>query len=108
MPSDFMRNHSFMNRVVVRKFVLPIVAPISTFISPNGDVRTPSKSAGDIMELCFNAKPPKKGNALYVNGTKEMETAVMARDPAKRKEVWESGIQAADIKPTDTILVNWK
>lgn len=87
---------------------MPIAAAISSYFYPNGTFRSPSKSAKDVLKLCFDDRLPAKGQALYLNGTDVLETAKMARDVPSRKEVWAHGLEAAGITKNDTILQDWQ
>ncbi|KND89531.1 Short-chain dehydrogenase TIC 32, chloroplastic [Tolypocladium ophioglossoides CBS 100239] len=107
MPSDISRRASFMTATLIMKVIVPLLALVMVRLSPNGAVRPLWKSAADVIRACFEVKAPR-GKALYLNGTDEFETAKDAQDAKKRKALWEYGLKVADIKPGDTVLVDWQ
>lgn len=107
MGSDLVRRGSFFLRVVAVKLVVPLAASIMVRFQPNGNIRPLWKSAGDVIQACFDRDVPK-GKALYLNGTDELETSKEAQDVANRRSLWDYSLKAAEIKPGDTVLVNWE
>ncbi|UKZ79586.1 hypothetical protein TrVFT333_007344 [Trichoderma virens FT-333] len=98
----------FLLSFVVMKLVLPTVANVSVWMSPNGMLRTARKSAADVIRACFELEA-HRGEALHLDGSATgLEIAKEAKDEAKRKEVWEYGLKAAHIEEGDTVLVDWK
>lgn len=107
MGSDLVRRGSFFLRYVQIKLLLPLFASLMVRSQPNGTIRPLWKSAGDVVEACFDREIPK-GKALYLNGTDVLETGKEAQDTANRQQLWEYGLRAAEIKPGDTVLKNWQ
>lgn len=107
MPTDIARRSGFFRGTILMKGLVPVLSEISVRISPNGMIRPPRKSAADVVRACFeiDAHP---GSALHLNGTDGIEIAKDAKDEAKRRELWEYGVQAAKIEEGDTVLANWK
>ncbi|EHK17485.1 uncharacterized protein TRIVIDRAFT_226446 [Trichoderma virens Gv29-8] len=108
MPTGIARRGGFLLSFVVMKLVLPTVANVSVWMSPNGMLRTARKSAADVIRACFELEA-HRGEALHLDGSATgLEIAKEAKDEAKRKEVWEYGLKAAHIEEGDTVLVDWK
>jgi hypothetical protein len=107
MSSDITRRRGFGMKVLI-KGLMPVLAPILVYSNPNGTFRTTRKSAEDVYRLCWEVKPPPKGQPLYVNGTDELETSREARDEGKRKELWNYGLEVLQLKGEGTVLKNWQ
>jgi hypothetical protein len=107
MASDLARRGSFFIRFVTSK-VLPPFATVSSWFSPNGTLRTTTKSAGDVLSACFDVETPPKGRLLYLNGSDEFETSEKVKDDELREQVWEYGVKVAKIGANDTLLENWQ
>ena len=90
-------------------YVLGSVVAIITWLRPNGDYRTPWKSAGDLLNASFNEKDYGKHlRALYLNGTDKAEAGAEARNEQYQKELWTVSVRMAGLKEGDTVLENWQ
>ena len=89
------------------QWIVPLVAPIATSLSPNGSLRTTAKSAQDIINASFSLEV-HPGQPLYLNGSEISQTAKEARDEEKRKALWVYGIQAGQVTRADTVLAEWE
>ncbi|KAL7789384.1 hypothetical protein V8C37DRAFT_386376 [Trichoderma ceciliae] len=107
MPTGIARRAGFLLGFVVMKLMMPVISEVSVRLSPNSMMRPPWKSAADVTRACFEIEA-HKGEALHLDGTVGLQIARDARDEAKRKELWEYGLQAAAIEGQDTVLVDWK
>ncbi len=96
-------------RVVVVGILVPLLSVILSWLQPNGQLRTPAKSAGDVVRAAFDTKTlgqhPKQ---VYLNGTDPLEPGAEAKDAAKRAMLWRDSIVYAQLKEGETALVNWK
>jgi hypothetical protein len=90
------------------KNVLPAMATVNSWISPNGTLRPVQKSASDVARVCWEIEKPTKGTATYLNGTEPLETAKEARNEANRKALWKYGMKAAGLAQGDTMLKDWQ
>ncbi|RYO81222.1 hypothetical protein DL764_009794 [Monosporascus ibericus] len=86
-----------------------IMAHISSRISPNGMMRLPRKSAGDVLAAAFKTDPPfgERPKGLYFNGSEPKEVSVEAKDAEKRAAVWKASVDYAELKEGETRLVHW-
>lgn len=109
MGTGLMRNASWLNRTLVMKVALPIVAPIAQRFQANPPVRTPSKSAGDALRACFDTETlGQRPRALYLDGTAERMTSAEARDEAKRAMLWKDSAEYVQLREGDTVLRDWR
>lgn len=107
MPTSFGRRAGFLIGVVATRIIMPVLSEISVRFSPNGMLRPSWKSAADIIRACFEIEA-HKGEALHLDGTASIQIAQDAKNEAKRKELWEYGLEAAKIEEGDTVLADWK
>jgi hypothetical protein len=108
MPSGIARrNNDFM--MCFNIALMHVLAPLITWFMPNGAVRTPYKSAGDVLRCAFDTKElgeyPK---ALYLNGTLPLEPSKEAKDEGKTGMLWKDSIRYTGMKEGDTVLKNWQ
>lgn len=90
-------------------WILPILGPLLVYFQPNGTLRTPTKSAADLLRASFDEKAlGKRPKALYLNGSEVGAVTPEAKDEKKQRELWEGSLQYAGIKEGDTALTNWK
>jgi hypothetical protein len=106
MSTGLQRHSSFFIRVILFGIVMPLVA----WWNPHGGVRTPDRSAGDVVRAAFDNGPGlgEEPKDVYLDGTVPLETGVESRDAQKREWVWEESVRMAGLKDGDTALVNWK
>ncbi|KAK2589926.1 hypothetical protein QQS21_012398 [Conoideocrella luteorostrata] len=95
----------------IRVVIFQVIYPIIVYMFPNGStVRTPQKSAFDVLEVTFSTdlgggKLPKD---LYFIGTQPLETSAESRDAHKQQLVWRETVKLTNLKENDTILGNWQ
>ncbi|RYP84557.1 hypothetical protein DL769_001145 [Monosporascus sp. CRB-8-3] len=91
------------------RYLVFIVAHISSRISPNGMMRLPRKSAGDILAAALETDPPfgERLKGLYFNGSEPKEVSIEAKDAEKRAAVWKASVDYAELKEGETCLVHW-
>ncbi|KAI1214356.1 NAD(P)-binding protein [Annulohypoxylon truncatum] len=109
MTSPLSRRAPWFLRTIVLPLIGAIVAPIMTWLHPNGALRTPWKSAGDVVRAAFDtdgylANP----NGLYINGTDVIEPGPEAKDETKTQRLWRDSLVYANVKEGDTVLADWK
>ena len=89
--------------------VFSIIAHIASRLSPNGMMRLPQKSAGDILAAALETSPPfgERPKGLYFNGSEPKEVSIEARDAEKRATVWKASVEYAELKDGETCLADW-
>jgi hypothetical protein len=88
-------------------WIIPVLAPIFVYLQPNGSLRTPTKSAADLLRASFDEKAlGKHPKALYLNGSEMGAVTAEAKDEKKQTDLWEGSLQFAGIKEGDTALKN--
>lgn len=95
---------------VIRVLLFGIIYPIIAWLNPSGPVRTPERSARDVIRAAFDhgdelGEQPK---SVYIDGTVAVSTGEEARDARKRGWVWEESVRLTGLKVGDTALVEWK
>lgn len=91
------------------RFVLHgVMAPlgvVTTALSPNGNIRTPSKSAKDLLNASFDegtlGKHPK---AVYLNGSARFEPSKETRDETKQKQLWMESVKLSGLREDEAVL----
>lgn len=107
MVSGLQRLAPWFIRVVLFKVVYPFVL----WLKPEGGpVRSPARSAGDVLEAAVGAVGVEGGlpKDLYFDGRVPLETSAESRDVEKRKLVWAETVRYAGLKEGDTVLGNWQ
>ncbi|KAL2285646.1 hypothetical protein FJTKL_07666 [Diaporthe vaccinii] len=95
----------------IRVLLFKVIYPLILFFNPDTNVlRTPARSAGDVLEAAFGTvgeggKPPRD---LYFDGRVLVETGEESRDAAKRALVWAETAKLAGLKDGETVLENWR
>ncbi|TVY48341.1 Protochlorophyllide reductase C-like protein [Lachnellula occidentalis] len=91
------------------RFLIFIVAQVSSWLSPNGMLRLPHKSAGDVLAAALDNGPlhGERPKGLYFNGSEPKEVSVEAKDARKRSIVWKASVEYAGLKEEETYLANW-
>ena len=108
MGTGIARDAPFLIQILMN-WIIPVLAPIVILLQPNGSLRTPAKSAADLLQACFNEKElGKHPKALYLNGSEVGSVTPEAKDEKKQRELWEGSLRHAGIKEGDTTLKNWK
>jgi len=110
MSSDITRHEGWLIRVFAMKIMLPILSPITTYFSPNGMLRTTTKSASDLLRAAFDTKElgeyPK---GKYMNGTDDTwPISKEALNEKNREMVWRDSLEYAKVVQGDTVLATWK
>lgn len=97
---------------VIRVLIFGIIYPIIVRLFPNGPVRTPQRSASDILDAAFasglaGADGDSSPKGLYFDGGKPLETSTEAKDTHKQELVWKETIKYTHMNEGETILSNW-
>ncbi|KAI0133367.1 NAD(P)-binding protein [Hypoxylon sp. NC0597] len=110
MISGLTRRSNWFIRVVLLQFIGGVLAPILTWLSPNGDLRTTWKSAGDVIHACFDTDGGlgEHPNGVYLNGSLIADVGPEAKDETKCRRLWKESLEYAQIKEGDTVLADWR
>ncbi|KAI1374795.1 NAD(P)-binding protein [Hypoxylon crocopeplum] len=110
MMSSIARRSGWFVRVFIVQIVGPLLAPIATWLNPNGDVRTTWKSAGDVLHAAFDtdAGLGERPNGVYLNGSAVSDVGPEAKDEVKCRRLWSDSLGYAGVKEGDTVLADWR
>ncbi|KAI1098023.1 putative short-chain dehydrogenase [Jackrogersella minutella] len=89
--------------------ILSVVMQVSNWLSPNGMMRLPHKSAGDVLAAALETNPPlsERPKGLYFNGSEPKEVGIEAKDAEKRAAVWKASLKYTALKKEETCLADW-
>lgn len=104
MPSNLVRRGPWAMRVLLFKIIMPLLAGLMVRFSPNGPLRTPQKSAQDVLTAAFKPGP---NSALYFDGSAPSEMGAEARDPEKQRLLWKETLEYTGLQGSETALVRW-
>jgi NAD(P)-dependent dehydrogenase (short-subunit alcohol dehydrogenase family) len=92
------------------RVIFSLVARVTNFFSPNGMLRLPRKSAGDVLAAALGIAYPtgERPKGLYLNGNEPKEIGIEAKSPEKRAAVWKASVQYAELREGETCLVDWQ
>ncbi|KAI1759916.1 hypothetical protein GGR53DRAFT_511933 [Hypoxylon sp. FL1150] len=104
MPSNLVRRGPWAMRVVLFKIIMPLFAGVSVWLSPNGPLRTPRKSAGDVLGAIFYSS---LGKGAYLNGSEKADMSAEARDTVKQGLLWRETLDYVQLKAGESALKDW-
>ena len=82
---------------------------VLVYFWPNGMVRSPAKSASDLLLVSFDEeKLGQHPKALYLDGSLKAESSAESHDVQKQKQLWIDSVKLAGIKDGNTELRDWK
>jgi hypothetical protein len=88
---------------------LPLTA-IQQWCNPTGnnDLRTPDKSAGDVLAVAIESNPilGERPQRLYLDGSELAEVSPEAQDERKRLMVWRDSVRYTGLNKEETMLVD--
>lgn len=105
MGTGLVRRGNWFIRVLLWPVIVPLIAPLMTWLEPNGHIRTISKSSADVLRAAFGAGPELRGK--YLNGSEVQELVAEAADTEKRAMVWGDSVKYSQLTGQDTVLVHW-
>lgn len=105
MPSNLVRRGPWAMRVLLFQIIMPLFAGLMVRLSPNGPLRTPQKSASDVLAASFKPGPIA---ALYFDGSAPAEMGAEARDPGKQRLLWTETLEYTKLEGSETALERWK
>ncbi|KAK8008210.1 hypothetical protein PG991_010761 [Apiospora marii] len=104
MPSNLVRRGPWAMRVLLFQIIMPLFAGWMVRLSPNGPLRTPQKSARDVLAAAFRTGPI---SALYFDGSAPAEMGAEAQDREKQRLLWKETLEYTGLKGSETALVSW-
>ncbi|KAI0843806.1 putative short-chain dehydrogenase [Daldinia vernicosa] len=105
MGTGLLRRGNWFTRVLLWPVILPLLAPLLTWLEPNGHVRTINKSSKDVIRAAFEINPELRGK--YLNGSEVQEVVPEAADVKKRAMVWRDSVKYSQLTKQDTALIDW-
>ncbi|RYP18615.1 hypothetical protein DL765_003822 [Monosporascus sp. GIB2] len=105
MGTGLVRRGNWFTRVLLWPIILPLLAPLLTWLQPNGDVQTISKSSADVLVAAFETSPELRGR--YFNGSEPQEVVPEAADIKKWAMVCRGSVKYAQLTEQNTTLTNW-
>ncbi|KAK8123036.1 short-chain dehydrogenase [Apiospora sp. TS-2023a] len=105
MPSNLVRRGPWAMRVLLFQIIMPLFAGLMVRLSPNGPLRTPQKSARDVLATAFMPGPI---SALYFDGSAPSEMGAEARDAEKQRLLWNETLEYTKLRGSETALLSWK
>lgn len=108
MSTGIVRNSSWFVRIIVHRVLIATLASIFTLFWPssNNALRTPAKSAGDVVAAALSEDWGAGG--LYLNGSEVCEVSEEAQTPDKRAIVWRDSVRYTRLSEGETLLVQWR
>lgn len=105
------RSESWVLRVFFFRVLIPTLAPVLVRCFPNGSLRTPQKSASDVLAAALNSGPSplsKRPKGLYLDGSEQGQYNAEAKDPRKCGAVWRASVLYTQLAAEDTMLEHWQ
>jgi hypothetical protein len=108
MPTGLTRRSS-KGLVIAAKLLGPLITVVSWLSPPNGDYRTTSQSAKDVLNAAFDTETlGERPNGIYMNGAKRSDVGPEAKDITKCEKLWKDSLGYAQIHEGDTVLAAWQ
>ncbi|KAI0506258.1 putative short-chain dehydrogenase [Xylaria bambusicola] len=91
------------------KSIITFVMRILAWKNPDGLMRTPQKSASDVLAAALSVDPPigSTPKSVYLNGSQPKPVSGEAQDDEKRAAVWRASVKYTNLKDGETVLVDW-
>ncbi|KAJ5783332.1 Short-chain dehydrogenase [Penicillium psychrosexuale] len=106
MPSNLTRRGSF-SMIILMKTVIPLLAFILVRLSPNGPLRTTTKSAKDVVGAAFDTQTiGEQPKNVYLNGSEFSQPGAEARDVEKQSLLWHDSAKFTKLNKDETALLN--
>ncbi|KAK4113267.1 putative short-chain dehydrogenase [Canariomyces notabilis] len=110
MPGTELVRRSAWVVVLIFRFVLAPLAVLTTWLSPNGSLRTTRKSAADMMVLALKRGEPlcEYPKGWYMNGLERAEPSDESKDERKRECLWRDSVRYTRLAEGETCLGDWR
>lgn len=107
MPTDLTRRSAKWLQLA-GKLLSPLL-PVVTWLSPNGDYRSTTQSAKDVLNAAFDTETlGERPNGIYMNGAVKSDVGPEAKDAKKCETLWRDSLKYAQIHEGDTVLADWQ
>jgi hypothetical protein len=104
MVTGLARRGSLIASVITR-CIFPLLAPLFVWLWPNGYLRTPKKSASDVMRAALDTETlGERPKDVYLNGTDPWPTSQESKQQDKRTLLWQECILYASVDKDETAL----
>jgi NAD(P)-dependent dehydrogenase (short-subunit alcohol dehydrogenase family) len=110
MPGTELVRRSAWVVVLIFRVVLAPLAVLTTWLRPNGSLRTAKKSAADMMVLALECGEPlcEYPKGWYMNGLERAEPSEESKDERKRVMLWRDSVRYTRLAEGETCLDNWR
>ncbi|KAH7380561.1 putative short-chain dehydrogenase [Phaeosphaeria sp. MPI-PUGE-AT-0046c] len=94
----------------VVRIMFSLLARVFNLVLPNGLIRMPHKSAGDVLAAAFGTSSPigMHPKSLYLSGDVPKEMSDEAKNAEKRTSVWRASVQYSKLRQGETCLIDWQ
>tara|TARA_R110002060_G_scaffold53400_11_gene64033 strand:+ start:593 stop:919 length:327 start_codon:yes stop_codon:yes gene_type:complete len=100
------RNGMLLVKIVSK--IAYLFQDIIVWLSPNGALRSPKKSGGDLLRASFDVEElGEHPKAVYLNGSELKHSGKEANDEKKQQKLWVESLRLAGIQEGDTVLKGW-
>jgi len=108
MATSITKRGGWLMRVLLMRILMPLLTPTAMWLDPNGMLRSPAKSAGDVLRAAFDTEAlgehPKE---LYLDGSQISLSSAEAREPKKREMLWKDSVVLSKLDEKETVLEKW-
>ncbi|KAI1737524.1 NAD(P)-binding protein [Xylaria scruposa] len=101
--TGLVRHGNWFTRTILFPVIFRHLGPLLTWYSPNGTVRTISKSSNDVLNAALQTDPKLRGS--YLNGSELQPMVPEAMDARKRSMVWRDSVKYTKLSKEETALV---
>ncbi|KAK8014186.1 short-chain dehydrogenase [Apiospora arundinis] len=108
MPSNLMTERGTPLLRFMAKWLTPWLFPLVSWFQPNGDYRTTTQSARDVLRAAGLLGGNPSPNGTYFNGSQVSDVGPEAKDDVKCKTLWTDGVRFAEVQEGDTMLADWR
>jgi hypothetical protein len=106
MNTGISRHANWFVRMILFQVIIAGAARVLSGFYPNMVMRTPEKSAKDVMDAAMSTKWQSGG--IYLDGSETCDVSDEAKDAGKRALVWRDSVRYARLEEGETVLVDWK
>ncbi|KAI1430608.1 putative short-chain dehydrogenase [Xylaria sp. CBS 124048] len=100
--TGLVRRGNWFTRTILFPVIFRCLGPFLTWYSPNGTIRTISKSSADVWNAAIQTDIKLRGS--YLNGSELQPMVPEAVDPRKRAMVWRDSVKYTKLTEEETAL----
>lgn len=93
---------------LISGYIYPTLAPLIDRFVTDGNIRTTTKSAGQVVDALFDDQITGEEDGGYYYNGRLLETSREARDEGKRGELWRESVELVGLGEGETALGDWK